>query len=73
MDDYMRTNVPNIYAVGDVVDKIALTPVALMEGMSVAKTLVRGEGLNVDGMSVAKTLVRGEVDWWGWNEGVDEG
>jgi glutathione reductase (NADPH) len=32
VDEYSRTSVDNIFAVGDVTDRIALTPVALMEG-----------------------------------------
>ena len=32
VDEYSKSNVDNIYAVGDVTDRIALTPVALMEG-----------------------------------------
>eukprot|EP00899_Mesostigma_viride_P020205 jgi/Mesvir1/28186/Mv04743-RA.1 len=39
VDGYSRTSVPSIYAVGDVTDRINLTPVALMEGMALAKTL----------------------------------
>lgn len=31
VDDYLRTNVPSIWAVGDVINRIQLTPVALME------------------------------------------
>ena len=31
VDEFSRTNVPNIYAVGDVTDRLNLTPVALME------------------------------------------
>ena len=42
VDDHCRTSVANIYAVGDVIDRIQLTPVALMEGMAVAKTLFGG-------------------------------
>ena len=33
VDDYSQTNVPSIWAIGDVTDRIQLTPVALMEGM----------------------------------------
>jgi glutathione reductase (NADPH) len=36
VDDYSRTNVPNIYAVGDVTDRINLTPVAIREGAAFA-------------------------------------
>jgi glutathione reductase (NADPH) len=39
VDAYMKTNVAHIYAVGDVTDRIQLTPVALAEGMAVAATL----------------------------------
>ncbi len=38
VDEYSRTNVPNIFAVGDVTDRIALTPVATMEGHAFADT-----------------------------------
>lgn len=34
-----RTSVPSIYAVGDVINRVALTPVALAEGMVVASAL----------------------------------
>ncbi|RWV87935.1 hypothetical protein GW17_00050028 [Ensete ventricosum] len=34
VDEYSRTTVPNIWAVGDVTNRINLTPVALMEGTS---------------------------------------
>lgn len=37
-DDY-QTHEPSIYAVGDVIDRLALTPVALAEGMSLARRL----------------------------------
>lgn len=39
VDVYSRTNVESIFAVGDVTDRIALTPVALMEGMAMARTM----------------------------------
>ena len=32
VDDYSRTSVPSIWAVGDVTNRMNLTPVALMEG-----------------------------------------
>ena len=37
-DEYSRTSVDNVFAVGDVTDRIALTPVALMEGHAFADT-----------------------------------
>lgn len=38
VDKYSRTNVESIFAVGDVTDRIALTPVATMEGHAFADT-----------------------------------
>lgn len=32
VDEYSRTNIPSIWAVGDVTNRANLTPVALMEG-----------------------------------------
>ena len=43
MDDFSRTNIPSIWAVGDVTNRINLTPVALMEGMAFAKSCFTGE------------------------------
>ncbi len=39
VDDQFRTSVAPIYAVGDVIDRVQLTPVALAEGMAVAQNL----------------------------------
>ncbi|MCL4157706.1 UNVERIFIED_CONTAM: hypothetical protein GTU68_041742, partial [Idotea baltica] len=39
VDEYSRTNIDHIYAVGDVTDRIALTPVATMEGHAFADTV----------------------------------
>lgn len=39
VDAQSRTNVPHIYAVGDVTDRVALTPVAIREGAAVAAAL----------------------------------
>ncbi|KAI8467436.1 MAG: hypothetical protein J3K34DRAFT_454500 [Monoraphidium minutum] len=48
VDDYSQTSVPSIWAVGDVTDRINLTPVALMEGMALARTIVKGEPTKPD-------------------------
>jgi glutathione reductase (NADPH) len=56
VDDYSRTNVPSVYAVGDVTDRIALTPVALMEGHRLADTLFGGKDRPVDHNFVASTV-----------------
>ena len=39
VDEYSRTVVPHIFAVGDVTERVALTPVAIREGHAVADTL----------------------------------
>ena len=44
VDDLYRTSVPHIFAVGDVLGKVQLTPVALAEGMIVAKHLFGPHG-----------------------------
>lgn len=39
VDDSSKTNLDNVYAVGDVTDRIALTPVATMEGHAFADSI----------------------------------
>lgn len=46
-EDY-QTSVPSIYAIGDVTDRVNLTPVALAEGMVLAKRFYNREETNVD-------------------------
>ena len=48
VDQWSRSSVPSIYAVGDVTDRINLTPVALMEGHALADTLFGGKPRPVD-------------------------
>merc|ERR1711933_167590 len=56
VNEYSKTNIDNIYAVGDVTDRMALTPVALMEGHSLADTLFGGMDRPVDHKTVASTV-----------------
>ena len=42
VDAYSQTSSPSVYAVGDVTDRVNLTPVALMEGHALADTLFGG-------------------------------
>ena len=39
VNDFYQTNVDNIYAIGDVTDRLQLTPVAIEEGMCIANNL----------------------------------
>jgi glutathione reductase (NADPH) len=48
VDEFYRTAEPSIYACGDVVDRMALTPVALAEGMQIARNLFGGQSRTVD-------------------------
>ena len=43
-----QTAEPSIYAVGDVIDRVALTPVALAEGQIVARALFSGDSRQMD-------------------------
>jgi glutathione reductase (NADPH) len=48
VDRFSRTNVDNIYAVGDVTDRVNLTPVAIREGAAFAETLFNDNPTAVD-------------------------
>ncbi|MDM1720194.1 FAD-dependent oxidoreductase, partial [Acinetobacter towneri] len=43
VDEYYQTSVPSILAIGDVIGRVQLTPVALAEGMAVARRLFKPE------------------------------
>lgn len=48
VDGYSQTAVPSIFAVGDVTDRISLTPVAIREGHAFADTIFGGQRRMVD-------------------------
>jgi glutathione reductase (NADPH) len=48
VDDRYRSNVPSIYAIGDVIDRVQLTPVALAEAMALVDDLFGGAERHVD-------------------------
>jgi glutathione reductase (NADPH) len=48
VDEYSRTNVDSIYAVGDVTDRVQLTPVAIREGQAFAETVFNDTPKTVD-------------------------
>jgi glutathione reductase (NADPH) len=52
VDEYSRTTVPNIYAVGDVTNRVNLTPVAIREGHAFADTVFGGTPTPVDHSNV---------------------
>lgn len=48
VNDQYQTNIPSIYALGDVTNRINLTPVALAEGMFLARMLYNNESSPVE-------------------------
>ncbi|MBY6161887.1 FAD-dependent oxidoreductase [Mameliella alba] len=48
VDDYSQTKVPSVYAIGDVTDRVNLTPVAIREGMAFVETVFKGNPTPVD-------------------------
>ena len=53
VDAFSRTNVPSIYAVGDVTNRINLTPVAIREGHAFADSVFGGKPTQVSHDNVA--------------------
>jgi glutathione reductase (NADPH) len=56
VDDYNKTNVDSIYAVGDVTDRIQLTPVAIREGQAFADTVFGNNPRTVDYKNVPSAV-----------------
>jgi glutathione reductase (NADPH) len=52
VDEFSRTSVSNIYAVGDVTNRVNLTPVAIREGHAFADTVFGGKPTPVDHTNV---------------------
>ena len=48
VNDQFQSSVPSIYAIGDVIDRVQLTPVALAEGMALVSNLYKGVERKVD-------------------------
>ncbi|WP_414897072.1 glutathione-disulfide reductase [Rhodovulum sp. YEN HP10] len=48
VDEWSQSSVPSVYAVGDVTDRIALTPVAIREGAAFVETVFKGNPTRAD-------------------------
>ena len=48
VNEDLQTSVPSIYALGDVIDRVALTPVAIAEGMVFSHNTYKGEARKMD-------------------------
>ncbi|MBI2365605.1 MAG: glutathione-disulfide reductase [Deltaproteobacteria bacterium] len=56
VDEYSKSSVDNIYAIGDCTDRLMLTPVAIAEGMAVANTLFNNKPTKPGYLNVPTTV-----------------
>jgi len=56
VDEFSRTSVPHIYAVGDVTNRVNLTPVAIREGHAFADSVFGGRPTKVDHTNVPSAV-----------------
>ena len=56
VDDYSRTSVDNIWAIGDVTNRVQLTPVAIHEAMCFVDTAFRGNPTAPDHETIATAV-----------------
>lgn len=56
VDEYSRTNVPSIFAVGDVTGRVALTPVAIREAQAFAETEFYGRPSSTSHEAIAHAV-----------------
>jgi|tagenome__1003787_1003787.scaffolds.fasta_scaffold20867072_1 dihydrolipoamide dehydrogenase len=69
IDEFMRTNVPNIYAIGDVTAKLMLAHVAESMGIIAAETLAGAETMALDYVMMPRaTFCQPQVASFGWTE-----
>ena len=69
VDAYSRTSVDHIWAIGDVTDRVALTPVAIHEAMCFVETVFRNRPTKPDHETVATAVFsRPEIGTVGYTE-----
>ncbi|MET1029098.1 MAG: glutathione-disulfide reductase [Dongiaceae bacterium] len=56
VDAYSRTNIDNIYAIGDCTNRVNLTPVAIKEGMAFADTVFGNKPWPMDHANIASAV-----------------
>ncbi len=56
VDEWSRTTVPHIYAIGDVTDRLNLTPVAIAEGRALVETLFHDNPMTISHENVATAV-----------------
>jgi dihydrolipoamide dehydrogenase len=69
VDDYMRTNVPHIYAIGDVTAKLMLAHVGEAQGVVAAETIAGAETMPLDYVMMPRaTFCNPQVASFGYTE-----
>ena len=69
IDDYMRTNVPHVYAIGDVTAKLMLAHVAEAQGVVAAETIAGAETMELDYVMMPRaTFCAPQVASFGYTE-----
>jgi glutathione reductase (NADPH) len=56
VDAYSQTNIPSVYAIGDVTDRVTLTPVAIREAMAFVETVFHANPTPVDHALIASAV-----------------
>lgn len=56
VDEYSQTSVPSVFAVGDVTDRVNLTPVAIREGAAFVETVFKGNPTKPDHDLIASAV-----------------
>merc|ERR1712137_1505583 len=56
VNDWSQTNIENIYAIGDITDRMQLTPVAIQEAMNMLSTLYGNRPRKLDYDKVASAI-----------------
>ena len=69
IDDYMRTNVPSIFAIGDVTAKLMLAHAAEAMGIVAAETIAGAETMAIDYVMVPRaTYCQPQIASFGYTE-----
>ena len=69
IDDYMRTNVPHIYAIGDCTGKLMLAHTAEAQGVIAAETIAGAETMTIDyDMIPRATYCQPQIGSFGYTE-----
>ena len=69
VNDYQQTNISNVYAIGDVTDRLNLTPVAIRDGIAFVDTVFKNKPTKPDHHLVPKAVfTKPEVGTVGMSE-----